>query len=404
MSRRPDLRNISPYTSLGKDQQRFLDARLARYQFDPGEVIIRAGARGYYMAIVGKGELELIDSQGQVSHLRQGEAFGEGMLRYGVPSAYTVTASANTILWVLTRPDWIECLNLPSKASEARPGRRWSGRLGRLVITLTMLALIVVILGPALFNYATQALPPVLITSGKPELAGAYLQLAGRVAPNSAYVYEAFGGLYCSQGEAPMAIAAYQRAVELDPSSASALNNLGVLLLEGGDADQASLYLQAAVRLQPGNASVQHNRGNALLALGDLAEAAGAYRRAFELDPQDYTARALWAGLLLKQGKYELARQAWEEIALDYPGYPGAALGLGVTAVLDGRFEDALPYLEAARDASPNDPLVRFYLGVTYQSLGRSTEAAAEYELARTLSWNPELIGLAEAHLIRMQK
>jgi tetratricopeptide (TPR) repeat protein len=405
MSRRtPNLREIPPFSGLPDEQRRYLQGRLQRYEFDAGEVIIRAGARGYYMAIVGRGRLELVDRQGQLSSLGPGQGFGQGMLRYGVPSAHTVTAVVKTRLWVITRPDWIDCLNLPVAQPDRPAIPRWPRRLAGALIVLAILALIAVFLGPTLFNYANQALPQSLVAAGQPALAVQYLKLAARIDPTSTQVYESLGGFYYDQGDSAGALEAYQRAVALDAFSATAQNNLGVLLLAGGDFAGASERLQAAVKLQPGNAQIYHNLGNARLAAGDLSAAAGAYRRAYELDPNDLDARALWAGVLLRQGKYDLARQAWEWIAQESPDYPTAALGLGVTSILDEQPETALPYLETACDANPNDPVARFYRGLAYQALGRPSEAAAEFELARSLSWDIELVNLAESYLNTIPK
>jgi len=170
-------------------------------------------------------------------------------------------------------------------------------------------------------------------------------------------------------------------------------------LLNQANAEQALEHLRKAVELNPGHADAYFNLGNACLAAGDPDSALKAYQRAFELDPTKIDARASLAGILMHQGELDLARSAYLEILQSDPGYHLALRGLGVIAVLEGKSEESLQYLQAARDTDVQDAYTRFYLGLALEAMDQKLAAAAEFEHALALSADPDLIQQSEAHI-----
>jgi hypothetical protein len=84
-------------------------SRLERRVVQPGEVVIRAGDKGDRFYIVGDGELD-IDAGGRRATACRGDSFGEIALLRDVPRTATVTASAESELFGLSREDFLATL------------------------------------------------------------------------------------------------------------------------------------------------------------------------------------------------------------------------------------------------------------------------------------------------------
>jgi len=438
----PDLSKHPFFSGLPEDTQRFLQTRLEKRQANAGQVILRPGEFGDFLALVQSGRIRLESMGGKEQVVESGEVFGEGMLRYGVPSSYTARAEQPTVLWLLPRGEWLEAVyqrrttqpaaagGLQSKAAGPRPAPTgffippdsspepelghhlaplspWSGLPGRFLLVLGVLCMAIAMLGSLLLPVLNQAVVGWANGANHADWALSYLELAPLWQPDTADLFDRLGCLRFQQGQVEAAIEAFERALALDENLASAHNNLGVALLAAGQSDAALPHLQQAVELDPSNAHLFYNLGNASLASGHLAEASLAYRRAFELDPWQEAARARWAEIAASQGQVEPASQVWQELLAANPHQPLANQGLGMLAIWQGQYARALPYLETARTADPGDPLTRLYLGMTLEALNRTQEAAGEYQQALALSQgafgqtsevlaNPAFAGLAE--------
>ncbi len=274
----------------------------------------------------------------------------------------------------------------------------WTTRLG-LEALLIFLALALLILGPAAPDYARATITYLAVDAGRPDLAENALRLILKAQPGSPQFNEALGTSLSLQGKYSEAISAYLRAISLDSDLASAQNNLGVTLIDQSEAAQAIAHLLVAVELDPGEAALHYNLGNAYQIAGYPQLAAQAYQRAYMLDAGQVDAMAQWARIALETGQIEEARAAWESVLAQSPDHPLAHKGLGAIAVLQGRYEQALPQIEAGLASDPQDGTTRYYLGLALQGLGRSAEAATEFKQAMALSSDPILIDLATNRL-----
>ena len=124
---------------------------------------------------------------------------------------------------------------------------------------------------------------------------------------------------------------------------------------------------QTAVRIDPARAEAWYNLGRVFLAAGKVAEAERHLRRAAEADPGHVMARQRLAVLLIGQK----------------------------------RGDEAVPLLEQAVQAAPEDPAVLFLLATVRDDQGETGKARDLYLKARTAgSANPRLpVYLAEAYL-----
>lgn len=394
--RSPDLRSVSFFSGLTDESLRFLTERLELRRVSAGQSILQPGQLGDFWAWVQSGQVILRSSGGIEQRIEPGGSFGEGMLRYGVPCSYSVRAVRSTTLWVLPRVEWLaaEQRRLRPEASEpARLGRRLEGafRPARLspwpvISAAGVLILALVMLGPRLLPILNHALVGRALRAERFDLAVQYLQFSLAWQPDTAGLYNDLGDVRYQQGDLSGAIRAYERSLAADEALASAQNNLGVALLAAGRPQEALAHFQQAVRLNPGAPAPFYNLGDAHLALGQLDPAAQAYARAYELAPWLLDARARGAGIAATQGRKDEARRIWSDLLSIQPRQALANQGLGMLAVWQNHPAEALPYLEVARAADPNDPLTRLYLGMALEALDRPQEAASEYGQALALS------------------
>lgn len=427
----PDLSSLPFFAGLPPETLGRLQARLVFREIPADQELLKPGARAGLFAIVERGLVCLEGADGILHTVTSGGSFGEAMLRYGVPSAFTARTLAPTSLWTLTHADWLAARqpgraqvgdneptvsvlpqpvqmsapSLPVAVSSPPTARRRSG-VGRKILLLlaALLVLILMVLGPQLATAGGVWLAFWALDAHRPGEAETVLQLALTIQPDSASLHDTYGYLLFRQGDLEEARDEFEQALRLDPELASALNNLGITLLTAGQPLEALSHLQAAIALDPGNAALQKNLGEAYVASGDLDSAMAAYQRAFTLDPAERIARTRWASLALQRGQLESARQVWLEVLNLQADDAQAHLGLGVIAWQEGRPGAAAGHLQAARQADPGDPLIRLYLGLALQELGQPEKAALELEQVLVLSKDAAMLDLAREHLLELYR
>jgi Flp pilus assembly protein TadD len=416
----PDLSRLPLFADLSPEALQRLQACLIPREVLADEELIKFGSRGDWLAIVERGLVCLEGANGRLQSVGAGGIFGEAMLRYGVPSAFSARTLAPTTLWMLRRADWLALRqnplaqsqeDAPEAASPIAAHSRIVSFLSKTPIRyrsplrllfLASLALALLIASPWLTAAGGGWLALRLLDARRPQEAAAVLRLALMAQPDSATLHDTYGYLLFRQGDLEAARAEFEQALRLEPELASALNNLGVTLLAAGHPDRALAYLEQASALDPGDATLQANLGDAHLAGGDREAAMAAYQRAFALDPALWSVRSRWAILALQRGDLQTARQALQEVILSRPQDAQAQLGLGVIAWREGRLEAAIEHLQSARQADPGDPVARLYLGLALQAADQPEKAVLEFEQALALSQELAVQNLAREHLLTL--
>jgi Flp pilus assembly protein TadD len=143
-----------------------------------------------------------------------------------------------------------------------------------------------------------------------------------------------------------------------------------------------------------------NNRGEAYLRLGRFDDAAADFREAVRRDPGSAAARSNLAAALLRQRNLEEARRQLETAALLEPQFfknPVARSKLGAVLWLMGRDEEAMAYLRDAAKLGPDEPTVRYNLGLALSDQGSYGEAAEEFAAALRLDGRSLVYRLAFA-------
>jgi len=125
---------------------------------------------------------------------------------------------------------------------------------------------------------------------------------------------------------------------------------------------------------------VDHSAAMLLLSAGEEESAKTLLREALIKRPNNARARMVLARLALDRRDYgEAERQLAIQTYLD-PEEVGLAGMLAETFAAQGKFAEAIPYLQKNLREHPNDPSAVGNLGMTLQMVGRTKEALANFE------------------------
>lgn len=220
--------------------------------------------------------------------------------------------------------------------------------------------------------------------------------------PDSAELHNAIGVIYYTNDQSSQAIRHFLLAVQQDEDLAAAQNNLGVALFSQSRSLEAIPHLQAAVSLDPGNPQVFINLGNAYMSAKQQEHAVKAYQQAAALDLELSSPWVVLGRIFLNMGKLEQAQESFLKALEVDPTHHLALQGQGVIAMYQGVTEDAIAYLESARNVEPMDAVTRLYLGLALEALNNPQDANLEIEQAILLSEDPNLIELARTQLLKL--
>jgi tetratricopeptide (TPR) repeat protein len=148
------------------------------------------------------------------------------------------------------------------------------------------------------------------------------------------------------------------------------------------EALSVSEQLRTALTNAPEDAITHARMGGFFLYHNYLPEALVLFERATRLEPDNTWLMNEFGGLLSRRGNGEEALVFYERSLLADPEYGPALINAGGILNALGRNKEALAYFQRALVLSPGDPGVRFFIGVTYISLGDYNEARKSLEQA----------------------
>jgi tetratricopeptide (TPR) repeat protein len=176
----------------------------------------------------------------------------------------------------------------------------------------------------------------------------------------------------------------YRALVAADPDDASAWFALS-RVLTGQRRPEAVNALQRAVALDPVLADSTLFAGDRAWWNGDYADALVRYRDWLALKPGHpfalYASRRI-AECLLRLDRPQDARTALEEVLRFAPGHADSLVELGLLFREQGRLQQAIEQLEAARASLPEMAHAAMALGQTYLQAGEVPRAVTELEAA----------------------
>jgi len=189
-------------------------------------------------------------------------------------------------------------------------------------------------------------------------------------------------GVHVIDGEADRAEALYRGLLAEAPGAERVVRALRALLRSQGREAEAAEVLDAGLAASPGSRVLRLERAAALERGGDFEGAIAVYEALYAEDGEDLVIANNLASLLSahREDAESLERAAAVARRLRGIEVPAFQDTWGWIESRRGNPEAALPPLEAAARGLPEDPLVRYHLGMTYLALGRAAAARTELE------------------------
>jgi len=184
------------------------------------------------------------------------------------------------------------------------------------------------------------------------------------------------GNIWLSPHEAfPKAKAEALNALEIDNTSSEAHASLAMVKQLAWDWDGVENEYKTALALNPGYAIAHQWYSLFLSETGRHEQAVEEARRATELDPLSPIISFNLGQVLCIARRYEGAREALQRTLEISPGFYPALEFLGLVAVQQHKFAEAIAQLQKAASASPEEDMLRAELADAYALSGRSAEA-----------------------------
>jgi tetratricopeptide (TPR) repeat protein len=262
----------------------------------------------------------------------------------------------------------------------------------------------------------------ILAGRGETEEAVALLTRIGEAAGTNT-VAAAIVRVYLQTGQRAAANGFLDDLLEQDPKNAEALLLKGAASRFGGDADKALEYFRAAIAADPKNPAAYTAVASVYNSAGRPAEAEAAITEGLAAIPNNPVLTLHSGNLLERKGDYEGALAAYEALFTQRPNSLIAANNLASTLsehyaddpeklaragevarrlagvrdpalqdtygwilYLQGKPADALRSLIPAAEGLPNNPWVRYHVGMAYAALNRTEEAKGHLDAALKLA------------------
>jgi len=238
-------------------------------------------------------------------------------------------------------------------------------------------------------------------------LAAAYVQLnqlddavvelkaALKISPDAPQLHYNLGLAYKMQDDAAAAIPELETAQKLNPQAWEPAYVLGLEYMQVARYDEAAPQLETALKLHPDNGEGWATLGSVYNKMNKLPEAVAALREAIRQLPDNSDPHLTLAAVLVKQSQPEEAaaeRKKAAELMRAHMNLQRAevATGSGKSLLLAGKLDDAIVEFRAALGFDPNYAAAHLGLAEALEKEGKTAEAQAELELAKTAAKSPQ--------------
>jgi tetratricopeptide (TPR) repeat protein len=185
-------------------------------------------------------------------------------------------------------------------------------------------------------------------------------------------------------GRIPEAIDHHLQALQLDPTLYPAHVNLVLLYATNGEPDHAEFHYQKALALDPNSATLHYYYGMLWFDQGNYNQAAASFQRALEINPNHAFANHDLGQLHEQAGRLDDAIRYYRRAVANRPDYGLAHFNLGRTMMKKDRLGDAIREFQLAlREETSLTPICLATLASAYARLGKTSEAADTFKLAR---------------------
>ncbi len=204
--------------------------------------------------------------------------------------------------------------------------------------------------------------------------AAAHLEQLAKREPKNQQVWYMLGNVYVHLSEQ-----AFAKIDDINPNSVLSHELRGDIMASMKNFDGALVEYKKAVDIAPHQAGTHYKLGDAYWQLDDWNDATQEFQAELVNDPTNCDAQWKLGNILLEQ--HVRPDEALVDInkALNVCPSLAAAKDDRATALIRlGRYADALPDLQAAIKANPEEPRLHFMLSQAYRGLGRTRDANEE--------------------------
>ena len=207
--------------------------------------------------------------------------------------------------------------------------------------------------------------------------------------PENAEALRLRGALLQLDGEEDKAIAAFREAIAANPEDPASYLALAALHQAAGHPDEAGAAISEGLATLPDNPLLLLNQADRLNVQGDRAGALAAFEKLYALRPNSVVAANNLASVLSEhypEDPEKVARAA--EVARRLAGIQSPQIQdtYGWILYLQGKPDEALRSLIPAAEGLPENPWVRYHIGMAYAALGQAEEARGHLEAALQLA------------------
>jgi tetratricopeptide (TPR) repeat protein len=214
--------------------------------------------------------------------------------------------------------------------------------------------------------------------------------------PKNPLVWEMSGRFHLALQKSEEAEGAFLKAIELDPESPKPYYELGIMYSSQKKFPEAEEKLKKVVEKDEKNGAALTMLGVVLQSRGKIEDANRNYRRALEIDPKNALAgNNLASNLADYGGNLDEAIRFAQNAKDAAPENPVIRDTLGWIYYKKGLYESAFPLVSDAARKLEKNAVVRYHHGMVLARTGKNREAARE--LTAALSLDPDFPGAAEA-------
>ena len=237
---------------------------------------------------------------------------------------------------------------------------------------------------------APQALQPMvllvrsLVRAKQTDRAVSFLQTVLKSNPTNAEAYVLLGSIARTTGALDQATKSFMAAIDKQPNNSIGYRALAELYLAQNKTDAALATLRAGLKLQPDNAILHMALAAALERADNYDAAISEYEYVLAQQPGSLVAINNLASLLAdhRTDKASLERAQALAASLRHSQVPQFKDTLGWVDYRNGDIKAAVPLLEEAAAALPDQAAVRYHLGMSYVASGQGSRAFQEFKVA----------------------
>jgi tetratricopeptide (TPR) repeat protein len=211
------------------------------------------------------------------------------------------------------------------------------------------------------------------------------LKDAIRANPNNEGAFYEIAFCYDQLGDFEQALTCYQEFIDQHPYSFTAWYNLGNVYSKMENHEKALWAYEFCLVINEDFGPVYFNMGTAYLSLDQYAEAIEHFKQCMELDGEDALGFCYLGECYEQLSEYKEAATHYRAALKIAPKLPDAWLGLGIVADLEGRTQEAIPYLQRAVELDPENAGIHHVIAGAYEKLGLWKDAEESYEVSLAL-------------------